>query len=212
MKKPCTKTFVDLTGKTFARLTVVSYAGKKGTSSAWNCVCDCGELRSITISNLRSGRAKSCGCFARSRAKTHGKARTPAHRAWLSMRDRCRRVKAPAFVDYGGRGITICEEWDTFQGFFQDMGDPPKGLTLERVDVNGNYNKQNCRWANRTDQARNRRNSKFIVINGQQVHAKDAATILGVQYQTLMARSNVYGWTDEEIVRGYKKYNARKAR
>lgn len=128
------------------------------------------------------------------------------------MRDRCRRVKAPAFVDYGGRGITICKEWDTFQGFFQDMGDPPDGLTLERVDVNGNYNRQNCRWANRTDQARNRRNSKFIVINGQQVHAKDAATILGVQYKTLMARSNAYGWTDEEIVRGYKKYNAKKAR
>jgi hypothetical protein len=91
------------------------------------------------------------------------------------------------------------------------MGDPPKGLTLERIDVNGNYNKQNCRWADRTDQARNRRNSRFIRIDGKNVHAKDAADILGVQYKTLMARINAYGWTDEEIVRGYKKYNTRKA-
>lgn len=128
------------------------------------------------------------------------------------MRDRCLRAKSEAFADYGGRGIAICEQWGTFQGFFQDMGDPPEGLTLERIDVNGNYEKQNCRWASWTEQARNRRNSRFIMINGMRVHAKDAARIFGVQYKTLMARINVYKWTDEELVRGYKKYNAKKAR
>lgn len=142
--------------------------------------------------------------------KTHGKAGTPSYRAWRSMRDRCLRQKSAAFVDYGGRGITICQEWDTFEGFYADMGDPPSLLTLERIDVNGNYNKQNCRWADRTDQARNRRNSRFIVINGQRVHAKDAADILGVEYKTLMARIKAYGWTDEEIVRGFKRMKPRK--
>lgn len=203
MKMPHTKTFVNLTGKKFSRLTVLSYAGKKGASSAWNCVCECGQRRSVTISNLRSGRTKSCGCFAQGRNRTHGKARTPVHRAWLSMRDRCLRPKSSAFVDYGGRGISICKEWDTFEGFFADMGDPPEGFTIERVDVNGNYNKQNCRWADRTDQARNRRNCKFFTIEGKKVRAKEVAEILGVKYKTIMARIK-YGWTDEEILSGVR--------
>jgi hypothetical protein len=128
------------------------------------------------------------------------------------MRDRCRRVKSPAFIDYGGRGISICKEWNTFEGFVADMGEPDPGMTIERIDVNGNYNKQNCRWADRTDQARNRRNSRFLVIEGKRVHAKEAAEMLGVQYKTLMARINAYGWTVEEIVRGYKKHNKKQAK
>ncbi len=212
---PNTAGFIDLTGHKYSRWLVSSYAGKHGRTHVWNCVCECGSERVCRGPNLRCGHSQSCGCYCADRIReeftTHGRTRTPAYRAWLSMRDRCLRVKSSAFADYGGRGISICEAWETFQGFFGDMGDPPKGLTLERIDVKGNYNKQNCRWADRTDQARNRRNSRFIRIDGKNVHAKDAADILGVQYKTLMARINAYGWTDEEIVRGYKKYNTRKA-
>lgn len=93
----------------------------------------------------------------------------------------------------------------SFEGFYEDMGDPPHGLTIERRNVNGNYNKQNCSWADRTEQARNRRNSSFINIEGVRLHAKDAAEFLGIQYKTLMARRSQYGWSDEDIVNGSRR-------
>jgi len=141
---------------------VLTYAGynSKTKSILWVCQCDCGERTVIRSSSLVSGHVQGCGC--RLGHPTHHASGTPTYVSWAAMKDRCLNPKSTSYVDYGGRGITICKRWlDSFDNFLADMGPRPRSKSIDRINVNGNYERRNCRWATKQMQAKNqRRNSK----------------------------------------------------
>ena len=145
---------IDLTGKRFGRLFVLSVADRKYHLI---CVCDCGNKCTVAISSLKSGSTQSCGCLRLERSKTHGMSHIPEFRVWNSMLERCNNPNNKRYCDYGGRGIKVCERWMDFKNFIADMGFRPKGLTLERINNDKGYSPSNCKWDTGENQARNRR-------------------------------------------------------
>lgn len=164
---------LDLTGQRFGKLLVTERAGTRNGHSAWLCRCDCGNTIIAIASNLKAG-TTSCGCYQREIAKkvksTHGKAHTKIHYIWLAMKKRCFNENASQFKDWGGRGITVCDEWkNDFQAFYDYVSQLPHfgeaGYSLDRIDNDGNYEPNNVRWATRTEQNNNRRGVKNGIQN-----------------------------------------------
>lgn len=155
----------DITGKTFGQLTVIERAPNKNGRAWWYANCSCGVRAKVAGKALRAGSTQSCGCRARvllsARNHKHGNAargrRSPTYEVWNSMWKRCSNPKHKDYKSYGGRGILVCEEWMRFENFLADMGERPPGLTLDRENVNGNYEKDNCRWVTWDIQVNNKR-------------------------------------------------------
>lgn len=157
---------LNLQGMKFGRLLVVSEHGRsKDSRVLWKCMCDCGKETIVQASHLKSGRIKSCGCLRNETSKkvniTHGKSKTPEYKTWCGMIKRCQNRNCTGYSDYGGRGIAVCERWLKFENFLEDMGmRPSKYHSIERKNVNGNYEPDNCKWASPTEQSRNTRKRK----------------------------------------------------
>lgn len=150
-------------GSRFTRLIIIrSLPGLSSQKSRqWLCLCDCGNKTVADSTRLKKKKKMSCGCLARQmvgdRNRTHGLSKTSIYYRWKAMLERCNKPDHPAYHNYGGRGIAVCKRWLRFENFFEDMGFPPSGLTLDRVDNNKGYSKKNCRWASMKDQANNTR-------------------------------------------------------
>lgn len=158
---------MQLTGQIFSRLTVINRVPVSPRGAYWLCQCSCGKQTVVSSSHLVSGHTRSCGCFAkesqRLSKKTHGHAAknnaSRTYACWANMWTRCTRPQSNRYQYYGGRGIRVCPRWGKFENFLADMGEKPPGLTLDRIDVNGDYKPSNCRWATTKEQALNRQTS-----------------------------------------------------
>lgn len=206
--------FKDITGQRFGFLVAKSY--KKVTTKGnkkrvfWYCLCDCGNTYEIEGSLLRNRAKKqrtipvSCGCenikAIKERNSTHRLTGTRVYRSWNSAKQRCLNPNDSNYKNYGGRGITICDRWLKFDNFLADMGFPPSDRhTIERKDVNGNYEPSNCVWATAREQARNRRNTKLYEVDGKSMILKDWADYLGIRLITIKTRLK-NGWDIEKAL------------
>jgi hypothetical protein len=163
---------VNLIGKTFGRLTVIEKTDKRGSSGAvfWRCLCECGKTKDVSSSCLKGNQTKSCGCLflevsaAKGKAKhKHGMTGTSTYRSWGGMKQRCYNTNDKKYMIYGGRGIFVCQSWkNSFESFYNDMGEAPDGMSIDRIDVNGNYEPSNCQWATQKQQQNNRSNNLIL--------------------------------------------------
>lgn len=190
-------------GHVYGRLTVRSFAGvNKHGGSLWVCECECGTQITASSNHLRTGCVKSCGCLndeQRIRVcverATHGKARrierSRIYGIWANMMARCCNQNRSDYAHYGARGITVCDRWRDFELFYADAGDPPKGLSLDRIDVNGNYEPGNVRWATQIQQMNNTRYTKRHDFMGELLTVREASEKYGISYRTLKSRINL---------------------
>lgn len=195
---------VDYSGRRYGRLIVSSYSHSDNRSrSHWNTLCDCGKTKVVAGYNLGT-RVNSCGCLQKENQSngsiTHGRRHSSEYNAWASMKQRCSNPNATFFDRYGGRGIRVCERWIDFSAFFEDMGERPKGATIERINNNDGYYKENCRWATKTEQARNRCSSRMFEYKGEQITLAELAEKVGIPYKILHARINRRKWRFERAI------------
>ena len=197
--------FDDLTGQRFGRLAVVGRAPNDSHGrTKWKCVCDCGEITTPMAYHLKRGTTQSCGCLSReiSIAKNtkHGKSSSKLYSVWADMKDRCENKNNPAFENYGGRGVAVCDEWREFKPFlewalangYEESAERGK-CTLDREDNDGNYEPSNCRWITMKAQGNNRRNNHMVTYNGETNTLAQWAELLGMSASTLYTRVS-RGW------------------
>lgn len=194
--------FVDLTGNRFGRLTVIERVeNSKDNRTQWLCVCDCGNKKYIIGKNLREGKTKSCGCLLKEKAKIinkkHGMRYTRLNNIWNSMKQRCNNSNDKNFNYYGGRGIKVCKEWlDKENGMINFynwamVNGYKENLTIDRIDVNGDYEPSNCRWVTQKVQSNNTRANHYITYNNETHTIAEWSEILGINRYTLYTRINM---------------------
>lgn len=189
----------DLSGKAFGRLLVVRYAGQdKRGRAEWFCRCECGTEKVVSANAILTGKTRSCGCLNRdvcgNSFRTHGMTDTPEYRSWRNMLNRCLNPKVVAYVNYGGRGIKVCESWMSFENFLNDMGPLPSPRhQIDRIDNDGDYEPSNCRWVTASQNSRNRRSTTLIEFRGQTKCVREWAQIVGIGEATIRRRLGL-GW------------------
>jgi hypothetical protein len=193
-------------GARFGRLTILGESPQRsGSFVAWGCRCDCGMIVIVAGVNLRSGHTRSCGCLLadknRDLRSTHGLTdQIPEYKTWCAMRGRCLNPNNRHYPNYAGRGITICPEWDDFAVFYRDMGSRPSPRhTIDRIDNDGPYSPENCRWASPREQARNRRITRRLTWRGQTRSLGEWAEVTGIPY-AVISRRLMRGWTVDEAM------------
>jgi len=217
--------FIDRTGQKIGRLTFVKPNGRDRFGHLlWLVKCDCGKTLTRLGSSIVGGRISSCGCLFREvLLRTHSTHRhsfggriTQEYRAWTNMKQRCLNPKSLNFVNYGGRGIKVCDKWiHSFENFFQDMGPKPSAVfSIERINNNGNYEPSNCKWASRREQNINRRNTGFFTALGQSKTIRQWSELTGLPIGTIRSRIK-HGFLPDEVVQSssfYENRNTMKSR
>ena len=194
-------------GEKIGRLTVVECIGNKNNGAKiYKCLCDCGNTKEVVGIELRRGHTKSCGClFKEVQLKTvtkHGQRYSRLYSIWNGIKKRCENPNCSNFKNYGGRGITVCNEWkESFQAFYEwaMKNGYSHNLTIERIDVNGNYEPSNCKWTTIKEQANNKRNSVYIEYEGETHTISEWSEILGIKSGTIYSR--IYrGFPSEKVL------------
>lgn len=205
-EKPNDWRFVDHEGAVVGRIKVGRYCGRKSGNTLWECECSCGVRYVTSSSVLNNPRTKSCGCYLneiRGKATiTHGATQSSEYEIWCGIKRRCLNPDDDAYPDYGGRGVTVCEEWrDSFQKFLEDVGlRPSPEHSIDRFpNNNGNYEPGNIRWATRKEQANNRRSSRLITAQGETKTLMQWGESSGLGWATIKGRLDL-GWTPERAV------------
>ncbi len=186
----------DITGQRFGRLVAIEQCGRSRHGAVeWLCRCECGSEIRVVGYSLRNGDTKSCGCLRtgpsrqRPHNASHGMAGTAIYLVWRGMIDRCNNQKSKSYASYGGRGISVCQEWmASFERFLSDMGERPVGASIERINNDGNYCPDNCRWASRSEQATNKRNNVHIEVDGERLTISQWAERIGCSPSAITSR------------------------
>lgn len=200
---------INMIGQKFGRLTVIEECKErdKHRHILFKCVCDCGNYVNVLGTELRNGRTKSCGCLQKEKAKEantkHGKRNTRLYRIYYAMINRCYRINNANYINYGGRGIVVCDEWKhNFEAFYNwAINNYKEGLTIDRIDHDGNYEPDNCKWITYKEQNNNKRNNIKITYNGKTQTLKQWADELRVNYSTLKSRHR-NKWSVKDILFG----------
>lgn len=203
--------YTELSGKRFGKLLVLRRVNRTEDGDhapIWECKCDCGNMTKVKSGNLMNGKTNSCGCIRRESTSELGRSRRVYSEAekrlrsiWTDMLRRCEKPSNKDFRNYGARGIVVCNEWhsfDTFKEWSFENG-YASSLSIDRVDVNGNYSPSNCKWATVTEQANNKRNTQFVNYNGEKISVANLSREKGVSYPTLLSRIKA-GWDVETAV------------
>lgn len=191
----CETRLNDMTGKKIGRLTVVERAKDKNGKTYWHCKCECGTEKDICASHLSSGKIVSCGCYSSEMLEkhsiTHGMSKTRLYDIWSGMKARCYNRKSSCYSNYGSRGIEVCEAWrDDFMNFYDWSMEHgySEELSIDRINVNGNYEPNNCRWATKKEQSCNTRRTKLFLHNGEVKTLKQIALDEKINYSTLIRK------------------------
>ena len=195
-------------GNQYGRLTVVRRAASVKGKTLWVCQCSCGELHETSGDNLRRGKVKSCGCYRLSGdymvKHGHGsyaRGISPTYTSWQEMKKRCDNPHSISYKNYGGRGISYPKEWSKFENFLADMGEKPEGTSLDRINVEEPYSKENCKWSNRLEQSNNRRSVHLIEYNGKTQSLACWCRELEIPYSRTYNRLTVQGKAFEEAIK-----------
>lgn len=201
---------LDLSMQRFDRLVAIKFAGVNDSGALWLCRCDCGNEKVVSAKILRSGHARSCGCLNKECSakrvvlmnRTHGHTGTRIYGIWSGIKKRCYNQNANNYVDYGGRGISICDEWQAFEPFYKwaMSNGYSDELSIDRIDNNGNYCPENCRWATDETQARNRRSTRKYGYKGKSLTLAEWGKITGINPQTLSSRIHSCKWDIEKTL------------
>lgn len=179
----------------------------RGVRRRWVCKCSCGTIKSPLEKHLVSGASTNCGCVRKktlakvmtTHGGTAGGGPSKAYRTWIHIKKRCENPSSASYQNYGARGIRVCERWQNFENFLADMGEPPDGMSIDRIDNDKGYEPGNCRWATRTTQARNRRNVRMITIGNETKSLRRLADAKGRCRRLIYARIR-NGWSHEDAV------------
>ena len=193
---------IDLTGRLFGQLTVIEFVRSANYASYYLCQCNCGNTKVVDGNNLRRGHVKSCGCRRITENKsgaTHGMTKTKIYGIWVNMWRRCTEKANASYQYYGARGIKVCKRWKSFENFYADMGDCKEGFTIERINVNGDYEPSNCKWIRAGDQALNRRSNRELEYGGEVLCVTQWSRKLNIKKSTLLERLR-RGWSVEKAL------------
>lgn len=188
----------DITGTRFGKLVVIGRSSRpflrtNGSEiDAWECRCDCGNVKRVRGYSLLNGNTATCGCGH----GTHRRSRTPIYETWMRMHRRCRNK---GLKNYGSKGVRVCERWNSFENFLADMGECPANHSLDRIDSGGDYEPSNCRWATRVQQNRNTNRNRYISYQGKQLCVSEAAKAAGLDRRKVLWRLN-HGWPVERAL------------
>lgn len=203
---------IDLLGKRFGRLEVIEFSGTNSRGAMWKCKCDCGNEAIVKSEYLINGDTKSCGCLKsdvlKERNYKHGQSKqSRLYSIWKGMRERCYNENYEGYKNYGGRGITVCKEWDDFKNFElwannngYDESLPADECSIDRIDNDGMYSPSNCRWTSRTQQARNTRRNRYLTYRGETKLLVEWGETYNIDPKYIAQRIDKYGWSVEDAI------------